>query len=130
MDGSGIPDAGSVKRNGARNSMDKFKPGDRVACWIYGGRRLTGTISYAEGDALDIHLDEPFGDEKQTVWPVHPKQLRRLRPKKRRRIFIQRDEFAHVMNCTGGAMVNVWHSDRGCSDYIEFVVVNRKKEVR
>jgi hypothetical protein len=79
--------------------MSKYKPGERVACYSAMGR-YTGTVT-GVGSTITVSLDNDAG-----AFNAHPKQLRKLRPRKRREWWLAIDLNSDVVNSATSPFVN------------------------
>lgn len=98
-----------------------FKVGQRVAVYNF-GIRYVGTIFDVFKDGIDVAEDP---DNKGMR--VHPKQLRRLVKKERRRVWIPETSLPHDMigKCEDAAWVSA--DDRSKDGWVEFIEVKKPK---
>ncbi len=114
-------------------SGTKLKAGDRVAVYGYGGR-AAGLGSF-HCTVICVSTGLPCGSWVTVQMPignhieVHSKQCRKLKPRKKFRVFIDRSELEKAFAKNDGvrAYPNSWEDAEFDFDWIEFVEVNRGK---
>lgn len=111
-----------------------FQVGDRVA--VYGlmeryatpgaintvSCRTACTVENMDGLLAGVILVKHEG----CTYMVNPKQCRRLRPKKRRRVWVSEANVGHVMAAKYGETVHIWNTAPSFDGVVEFVEVKRE----
>jgi hypothetical protein len=122
--------------------LNKFKVGDRVRCYgqnekghfdVINEEGDNGTVKRVESGFVEVEMDNDYGEGRRCGF--HPKQLRKLVKKKRRRVWLRAETVnAAIATPNGGKFpTDIIRSNNKISfpfgedgdGFIEFVEVKR-----